>query len=252
METAESLLTVGGESRHDTEIYARLLDDPALEAVEKLNISGVQCNSRGRSSYERKRLREALTEFRCAVAAVPGEPGFRANLALVLLDLGKVNEAALEVAVALEDEPGHARASFVLGLARERQGYPEVAEAHYRVALANDPHQWSARRRLARLLLGRGESEEALGLLADGIVLDPATGEAYAEHVGALLSIGRYAEATRVVTEYRALRPRDETNSSSCRLGLKGVSAPYRRGQACAAPVVEDEVMASIPLAPPH
>jgi cytochrome c-type biogenesis protein CcmH len=122
--------------------------DPASEAARQGQIL------LGNAERSRGRLAAAAEAYGRALAG-----GFDADLAgqlaQVLLEEGRVEEAARLLAEALPQAPGHIGLRFLSGLAEARAGRPEGARAVWRALIADAPAEapWRAmvERRLADL-----------------------------------------------------------------------------------------------------
>ncbi|MDX2104423.1 MAG: putative 2OG-Fe(II) oxygenase [Alphaproteobacteria bacterium] len=102
-------------------------------------------------------------------------------------------------AVALATDPAaHAAALADLGKALLRQGYHDAAEQHWRTALALDPGQSNAIKRLAALMLPRGGAAELLHLCDKAVAAGKANSRVLAAKALALANLGRIDEARAV------------------------------------------------------
>lgn len=96
-----------------------------------------------RSSYEQavrnlseKRLSLGLASLREAVLLDPANPVYRNALGVVHLDMGKPQEAQVQLAKAVELDPNYAEAHHNLGLSYSEQARFDEAIVAYRKALA--------------------------------------------------------------------------------------------------------------------
>ncbi len=99
-----------------------------------------------------------------------------------------------------------------------RAGSSIAAVARYRELLASDPAHVEARLRLARLLEGLGEGEEAVAVLSQGIGRDPDRAELILQRGIALAGLRRYHEAEADLR--RVLRLDPSSSAAEVELGL--------------------------------
>ena len=150
----------------------------------------------GMIAWHRGDIALAEERMRASIAADATIADFHNNLALLLRDTGRVEEAigALERAIALS--PRWQDAHNNMGLALEAAGRWDEAIAAYRTAIEVQPAYAPARQNLARVLLARGDfaagwREYRWRLLAQGVTQaapDPA-----ARPLAASLSGRRFA-----------------------------------------------------------
>jgi protein O-GlcNAc transferase len=167
--------------------------------------------------------------FRTALEIMPGSVEARGELAMMLLAMGRVAEAQVQLHEALQLKPADARILYNLGVLSEQSGRRDEALAHYSDALAADPGHAAARFNRGALLLGLGDAasalvdfdaiamgaqvppevqtnraralfalfrdEEALGAAEVALAADPANARARMDRLLALASLGRLTEA---------------------------------------------------------
>lgn len=139
---------------------------------------------------------------------VLGEAGIRRDLekrgydAVLLLELagllretGRHEEALRAVLAVREREPDHAGALCELGTCLVAAGRPEEAEAAYRDCLLRDPARNVARVQLANLLLRSGRVEPAIELYEQALVLDPELASLHNNLATACMAVGRLDRA---------------------------------------------------------
>lgn len=119
------------------------------------------------------RPEEAEAHFRRAVALAPGFAPYHANLGQTLMMRGRADEAveAFRRAVALA--PGHAAFWRVLGDALESLGRLDGAEPAYREAARRAAGSAEAHHDLGSVLVALGRLDEALAPLERAAALDP-------------------------------------------------------------------------------
>ena len=92
--------------------------------------------SLGNALAGRRRVDEAIAQYRKALEIEPGHAGAHTNLGNALAGRGELDEAMAHYRKALEIEPDHVEAHNDLGNALSNHGEVEAAIAHYRMALA--------------------------------------------------------------------------------------------------------------------
>jgi len=115
-----------------------------------------------------------------ALRAWPDYADARFNRALVLLGLGRNDEAKEDLREALRLSPGHAPALYTQGILLEREGRSGEAERSYREALRRDPTRDDAWNALGVLLARSGRAKEAEACFRRALRLDPSGAEARA------------------------------------------------------------------------
>lgn len=90
-----------------------------------------------------------------------------ANLANVLVEEGRHDEALAAYDRALAERPAYANGRLARAGLLRKIGRVDEAEAELRAILAADPDEWYARYDLGRILLDRGDSEAAARAFAD-------------------------------------------------------------------------------------
>jgi cytochrome c-type biogenesis protein CcmH len=106
--------------------------DPGSEAARQGHVV------LGNAERNRGRLDAAAEAYRTALAA-RFEADLAGQLAQVLLEDGKVEEASRLLAESLPRAPGHVGLRFLTGLAEARAGRPEVARSTWRALVSDAP-----------------------------------------------------------------------------------------------------------------
>ncbi len=123
------------------------------------------------------------------------------------LGLGELAEAEADLRRALELDPGHKEARFLLASTLELQGRGEGAEVEYRRLLAAHPADLEASVGLGALLIRRGEAEQALPLLRRSAGQAPDHFKAHLFLGRALAQANRLGEAVAPLRSAARLRP---------------------------------------------
>jgi len=156
------------------------------------------------------RAEGALALYDRAIAISRDGDRYRINRALALLDLGRIEEAASELAGAASREPKNPLAQYNLGVALLSLGENEAALTPLRRAVALEPELFGARMSLAEALRRLGRLDEAGDLLRGALAKNPWLAEAR-DMLGLIataqrepaLAIEQHAEALRL-DPYRA------------------------------------------------
>lgn len=131
-------------------------------------------------------VRQALEAASKGLNATPGNPELYNLAGICAAKLGQSFEAVQlwEHAIALAP---HARAHFNLGLLHANNNRKDLAEKHYRLAIALQPGNAQAHYNLALLLAADHRASEAEACYRNAIAAHPAYAEAYT-NLGALLA----------------------------------------------------------------
>jgi protein O-mannosyl-transferase len=129
------------------------------------------------------------------------------NLGTVLLDQGRVREAAAQFAAALRLNPGNYQTHNNMGVVFSKRGRLEEAKAQFLEALRLNPRFAKAHDNLGVILFGQGRVEEARAHYAEALRLDPGYADAHT-NLGVLLGRqGRFREAEAEFSEALKLDP---------------------------------------------
>lgn len=97
----------------------------------------------------------------------------RLELAEILVEEGKLEEAKAHIAHVLEIEPDHVKAHHSLAMVLSKEEKPSEAVDHCRRALEASPDSPVAHLNLGRILLETGRLDESVGSLAEALRLQP-------------------------------------------------------------------------------
>lgn len=153
-------------------------------------------------------LEEALAAYRHAVGAFLGEPEPQFRAALVLAQLGKLEEAeaALRAVLRLAERPPYL---FALGDTLERMGRNAEAIGAWRRATALDPGFSRAYARQGVALMDSGSAREALLAFEQSSRLNPDDARGWWNLAVAAQALGEDGRAIEAFERYVALRPED-------------------------------------------
>jgi tetratricopeptide (TPR) repeat protein len=143
---------------------------------------------------------EALAHFLKALELNPSYGDAHYNLGVLLEKMGRIEEDMAHYQKALEINPNYIDAHNNLGLLLEKIGRPEEAMAHYQKALEINPNYGYVHYNLGILLADMGRTYEAMVHYQKALELNPNHAEAH-NNLGALLAkMGRTDEA---IAHYR-------------------------------------------------
>jgi tetratricopeptide (TPR) repeat protein len=159
---------------------------------------------------------DVVAAEQCYLQALEREPGHPEALYLIgatYLELNRPGDAEAFTRRALDVSPGRAEAHFNLGLALQSLGRTEEAEGCYQSALELDPDDVDSHLNLASLLLRRNDFARTAGHLREVVRLAPRRAGAHADFGNVLANLGRPEEA--VASYHEALRLAPE-NAEVC------------------------------------
>ncbi|KAK1314181.1 putative TPR repeat-containing protein [Acorus calamus] len=169
----------------------------------------------GRSLYEHRLYKEALTSFKRACELQPTDvrPHFRAGSSLHAL--GRHAEAKEELLLALEAaEAGGTQWAHLLpqvhvnlGMALEAEGFILGACEHYREAAILSPNHYRALKLLGSALYGVGEYRAAEKALTEAVYLRPDYANAHCDLGSALHALGDDEKAIQEFQKAIDLKP---------------------------------------------
>jgi tetratricopeptide (TPR) repeat protein len=207
---------LGDVGRLETELdkYAHRVQYPAMETDVTLETQAVQVAPLPRAEADAiradylsrsGRTREARRMLEPALAEAPESSAVHESLGLVALREGRQDEAARELARAVELQPRNYVALYHASTLRapEAQAADDRArrERALRRVIEINPRFAPAHIQLAKVLLeGEGNAEEALGLARRAWQLDPPAATYRLVELQALKRLGRAEEAGRVET----------------------------------------------------
>ncbi len=144
------------------------------------------CDMLGLVQLKRGQHRDAVEQFRKALASGPPEAGLYNNLALALSGEGRLEEAADAARTAVRLRPDMAEFQVGLGNHLKKAGMVEEAKTAYREAITLNPDLASAYVALGSLCASMGEKDPAIQLYQKALEVHP--GYALAFYHLALLS----------------------------------------------------------------
>ncbi len=151
----------------------------------------------------------AIDACRAAIAALPGAPAPRRNLAMLLAARGDHKGAAIAWQGVLSLEPHALDAHLGLAQSLDRAGKKEEALRAYERFAALKPSDARAVKLVAWMQLELGRFEEALDAFRAASRLEPRQADSHFGAGVALAGLERHEEAIRVLRESARLDPRD-------------------------------------------
>jgi len=156
---------------------------------------------------QKGRLEEAAGHFREAMRLNPGYPESFNDYGNVLAREGHWSEAAEAYAGALRARPSFAAAEKNWGVALDDAGLPRQAEVHFRNAIRMLPGYPEAHYRLANALANSGRLPDAVAEYREALRLQPDYPEAHANLGLAFAEQGLWEDALPQIAEALRLRP---------------------------------------------
>jgi tetratricopeptide (TPR) repeat protein len=188
---------------------APTLDDPLSRRLHGLSEGQAVHVQRGAAAAAQGDLRQAVEEFRQAVAEDPLYSAPRVNLGLALLRTGDTAAAEEQLRAALALAPESAAAHVALAYLESGRGAHEEAVAHYRAALLREPGREDARFNLGQSLMDLERYAEAALEFERVVAARTDASHLRLAEASALVLAGRDAEARRRLEQGLEALPRD-------------------------------------------
>ena len=151
--------------------------------------------------------KNSATLFRHALAVTENNFMAHTNLAVALIDEGRLDEALPHLETATKIRPDFPNARFNLGVIGMRQGKDDEAMGHFKAALHIDPGFARASHYAGLLHLQRGESAEAVLYFQRALAGGGPDPQVFAALADALAMSSRYEEALSFYGKALVLRP---------------------------------------------
>jgi len=146
-------------------------------------------------AWREKRHQDALDLIGRAIEINPSQPQFHGNLGLVLVDMGKLDEAIAAFTRSLMLRPKSAKTHNDVGNALVAKGMTEQAAESFRQALAITPDFPEALFNLGNTLRKQGQVDEAMTYYRKALAARPGWAEAHNNLGNSLSRLGRMDEA---------------------------------------------------------
>jgi tetratricopeptide (TPR) repeat protein len=161
---------------------------------------------------QQDKLDEAQTHYEAALRLKPEFVEAWYNLGALQQKRGRLKEAAQDYAAALRVKPNHAEAHLSLGALLAGQKKFDEAIIHFRVAVQTAPDNADAHYNLAAALNAKGDFAGAATQFEEACRLHPEDMDARENLALALLYDGRMPDAARQFREVLRLRPDAQTH----------------------------------------
>lgn len=144
------------------------------------------------------------------------------NLAIAMVEQGKLEEAIDHYSEALRIKPRYAKAHYNLGIALMRQGNVQEAIAHYSEALRIKSDYAAAHNNLGKALAAQGNLNEAIAHYFKALRIEPDNATAHGNLGVALAEEGKPKEAIRHFSEALRITPGDAKAHKNLGAALAG------------------------------
>lgn len=125
----------------------------------------------------------------------------------VQISQGNVNDAAQTLEIVVTNAPSDSLAHYALGVALNRQGYPERAESEWKEALQLNPNYLEAQRAIADEAMLKGDMTALQDAANQMIRLEPGSPEGYALRALSSINRNQFEEAERDVRRAISVGP---------------------------------------------
>jgi tetratricopeptide (TPR) repeat protein len=164
-------------------------------------------NNLGTALLQMGRVDEAAIHFQKALEVQPNYAEARSNLGNVFFQKGRVDEAVANYQKALEINPKFALARYNVGVAFLQNGRGHDAVEHFQGALEIEPDFAKAHYNLGVTFVQLGRVSEAIAQYNEALEINPNYAEAHYNLGIALLQIGRLNEAVSHYNKALAINP---------------------------------------------
>ena len=151
--------------------------------------------------------KNSATLFRHALAVTENNFMAHTNLAVALIDEGRLDEALPHLETAAKIRPDFPNARYNLGVIRMRQGEDDEAMGHFKAALRSDPNFTRASYYGGLLHLQRGESAEAVQYFQKALAGGGPDPQVFTALADSLAMSSRYVEALYYYERALTLNP---------------------------------------------
>lgn len=139
---------------------------------------------------------QAASYYQAALALDADMAEARSNLGLVLLELGKIDEAAESLSTYIEQHPEEGSGYYNLGLAQEAKGSLDAAASSYKKASQLDPKDPLPCRALGDVARKRGQLDKAIEHYRRALSRAPGSPELLLVLSDCLVEAGKTQDAT--------------------------------------------------------
>jgi tetratricopeptide (TPR) repeat protein/mono/diheme cytochrome c family protein len=157
--------------------------------------------------FRQKVFREDIVGYETVLRRTPDDVGLHDDLALLYLEVGRIDDAILQFSESTRLVPGKAAAHFNLGTALIAAGRMNEATVHFRKALELDPNYTPALNNLGSLLAADGQLEEAAAHYRRVLEIAPRSAQALNNLGSVLVRLDRVAEALTYLRRALEINP---------------------------------------------
>jgi len=183
--------------------------DPVKTQLEKV-VTGYWTHVlAGKLAFSAGRYTEAAQAFEKAIKLNPENTAAIINLATTLAQMKKYEEAVAQLKEVIRLEPDNVTAHFNLGMLYYNFGNYGEAIKHLRFVVEKNPKDSQAHLVLANGFQNEQKYEKAIEQYKVALSLDPGLTWAWVDLSSALRSVGRHAEALKILEEAHSRRPYD-------------------------------------------
>jgi tetratricopeptide (TPR) repeat protein len=145
--------------------------------------------------FRQKVFREDIVGYETVLRRTPDDVGLHDDLALLYLEVGRIDDAISQFSESTRLVPGKAAAHFNLGTALITAGRMNEAMVRFRKALELDPDYTPALNNLGSLLAASGQLEEAAACYRRVLEIAPRSAQALNNLGSVLMRLDRAEEA---------------------------------------------------------
>ncbi len=200
--------------------------DPLLDGLNELREGERVHLVRGRLAFASERYEEARDEFQKAVEADPKSARALVNLGTALARTGDIEGAAQRYKDALRADSDSMTAHFNLASLYASQGAYAAAQPYVLTVIDALPQDGEAQLLLARTYAALGNDEAALAPFEQAALINPSSAVAVVEGAAALVRLGHYYRASRVLEA--GLKRMKESGTIAFALARLLAAAPIR------------------------
>ncbi len=157
--------------------------------------------------FRQKVFREDIVGYETVLRRTPDDVGLHDDLALLYLEVGRIDDAISQFSESTRLVPGKAAAHFNLGTALITAGRMNEAMVRFRKALELDPDYTPALNNLGSLLAASGQLEEAAACYRRVLEIAPRSAQALNNLGSVLVRLDRVAEALTYLRRALEINP---------------------------------------------
>lgn len=193
------------------EVHKLMAEDKQDEALRYLNAQITKETNaaldfvQGTIYYTSDRKPEAEKAFRAALQKFPSFSRARANLATLLLQQERTDEAFRELKTVLLEGTASGQVLTMTGYIYLLKGDPVAAESAYRQAILHDNEDKNAYMGLAKSLVQQSRQDEVIGMVQTLLAKDASRGEFWTLLGNAYVAQNNYEQAVTALESGRRL-----------------------------------------------